>query len=312
MLRILVAAVILVLSVSLAQAATCTVHVDDLEFGTVDAIGNSAATTTADVVINCDGITPNTDTITMCGNLGAGSGGVTGGLRRAVAGGNALGFVLYATSGSATPWGSITESGLGDPRQIDIVVGSGETSATKTVHLYGTVPSGQSSVPVGEYQASFGSSEAVFTYAEGDLNCSAPSGADAYASFAVHASIAANCLLETADLDFGTAGIIGSNIDAATDLGITCTPGTGYDITIDGGGSGDADHRELRSGSDTVSYGLYSDEARHDPWGTSPASTVSGSGNGSQQRLDVYGRIPPQQAVAGRYTDTVVVTILYE
>jgi len=140
-----------------------------------------------------------------------------------------------------------------------------------------------------------------------------PAGAaDAYASFSVSASIAANCLLETADLDFGTAGIIGSDIDADTDIDITCTPGTGYDIAIDGGGAGDPDHREMRSGSDTVGYGLYSDTARHDHWGTSPASTVSGSGSGRQQQLGVYGRIPPQHAVSGHYADTVVVTITYD
>lgn len=311
MLRLLIAAVFLVLSSALAHAAVCTVHVGDLDFGAVDAIGNVPATTTSDVEIDCTGITAGTDTITVCGNLGPGSAGADGGLREARAGADSLGFALYAASGNSTPWGSSASPELGDPRRIDVPVSG--SSASLTVHLFGTVPSGQSSAPAGEYQSSFASTDAVFTYAEGALDCAAPSGgADAYASFTVSASIAANCVLETADLDFGTAGIIGEDIDADTDIGITCTPGTGYDITIDGGQSGDPDHRQMVSGGDTIDYDLYSDAGRHVPWGTSPASTVSGSGSGQQQTLGVYGRIPPQQAVAGHYADIVVVTITYD
>lgn len=309
MLRILIATILLMLSCSLAHAATCTVQVGDLDFGAVDAIGNSAAISTSDVDINCSGVTPGATEITVCANLGAGSGGEAGGVRQSIAGGGSLGFALYASSGTGTPWGSASAPDLGDPRKITVPV-TGD-AASRTVTLHGIVPAGQSAVPVGDYQSQFSSTDALFTYSESDFDCSGSGGSDAFASFTVSASITANCLLETADLDFGTHGIIGSNIDADTDIGITCTPGTGYDITIDGGGSNDPDHREMRSGSDTVNYGLYSDAARHDPWGTSQAGTVSGSGSGAQQRLGVYGRIPPQAAVAGHYTDTVVVTISY-
>jgi spore coat protein U-like protein len=45
-----------VLSPSLAHAAVCTVHVGDLDFGAVDAIGNTPATTTASIDISCDAI----------------------------------------------------------------------------------------------------------------------------------------------------------------------------------------------------------------------------------------------------------------
>lgn len=44
------------LSPSLAHAAVCTVHVGDLDFGAVDAIGNTPATTTASIDISCDAI----------------------------------------------------------------------------------------------------------------------------------------------------------------------------------------------------------------------------------------------------------------
>jgi spore coat protein U-like protein len=309
-LRILLTAIFLLLSASLAHAAVCTVHVGNLAFGAVDTVGNGTAATSADVDISCDSITAGTTSITMCGNIGEGSGGVTDGVRQSIAGGGSLGFILYATNGTSTPWGSTANPDLGEPNRIDVSVSG--TDATATAHLYGLVPSGQSAAAVGDYQADFTTADAIFTYAEGNLDCSAPvGGADALASFSVTASVAANCDLETSDLNFGTAGIIGDNIDADTDLSIACTPGTAYSIAIDGGGSHDPDNRLLRSGSDSVGYGLYSDTQRMDPWGTSAGTMVSGNGNGATQRYGVYGRIPPQPAAPGAYTDTVVVTITY-
>lgn len=309
MFRLVLAALLLLLWVSFAHAAVCTVHVGDLDFGQVDAIGNSAATTSANVDISCDGITPGTTSITLCGNIGAGSGGEAAGVRQSLAAGGALSFELM-TPGGAVPWGSTDQPELGSPYRIDLPVSG--TSATLTTQLRGAVPAGQSSSPVGEYLANFTAADAVFTYAEGDLDCAAPvGGADATAAFSVTASVVANCLLEAADLDFGTAGIIGSNIDAQTQLDITCTPGTGYSIGIDGGGSHDPDNRELRSGSNVVSYGLYSNPGRTAPWGTGAGTTVDYAGTGGQQHLGVYGRIPPQPAAPGAYADTVVVTITY-
>lgn len=307
MLRLLLAAMLLMFPASVAQAAVCTVHVGDLEFATIDTLGGSAASTNTDISISCDGIGPGTDTITLCGNIGAGSGGASGGLRQSTAGTDTLSFALYASAGTSTPWGSMSTPELGDPYRIALPV-SGD-SASATAHLYAVVPAGQSGTPTGDYTASFGSSDVDFKYAEGDLDCSSPVGAaDAPASFIMHANVSANCLLQTHDLDFGTAGIIGSNIDAATTLDVTCTPGTGYSISIDGGSSGDPDHRLLHDGTKTVGYGLFADAQHTDVWG---ADTVSDEGTGATQHAPVYGRVPPQAAAPGSYTDTVVVTIAY-
>jgi spore coat protein U-like protein len=308
-LRLLIAALLLLLSASFAHAANCTVHVGDLDFGQVDAIGNTTASTMANVDISCDSITPSTTSITLCGNIGAGSGGVDSGLRQSLSADGALSFVLTGPDG-LVPWGSTGEPTLGSPLRIDLPVSG--TTAALTTQLRGEVPAGQSGTPVGEYSSNFNAANSVFTYAEGELDCAAPiGGTDATAPFTVNASVVANCLLATADLDFGTAGIIGSNIDAQTQLDITCTPGTGYSIGIDGGGSHDPDNRLLRSGANTVSYGLYSDPSRTAPWGTDTGKTVDYTGTGAEQQLGVYGRIPPQPAAPGAYTDTVVVTITY-
>jgi len=309
-LRILIATIVFLLSASLAHAAVCSLEMSDLDFGSVDTVGNTPGISTSDISIECDGITPGTDTITLCGNIGEGSGGSSGGIRQSLTAGGSLGFVLYATSGQTAPWGSLTAPQFGDPRRIDVPVSG--TSASATASLHGIVPAGQSTAPVGAYRADFSSSDAVFTYAEGDLDCDAPvGGTDAHTTFAVLADVPANCLLETSDLDFGRTGLIGDNIDADTAFDLTCTAGTDYTISIDGGGAGDPANRVLRSGNNTVSYDLYSDHQRTDRWGTDTGSVVDGDGDGTVQTYDVYGRIPPQPAAAGAYSDTVVVTIAY-
>jgi spore coat protein U-like protein len=311
-LRILIAAILFLLSASFAQAANCTVDVSDLDFGPVDSIGNTPTVSSADVSIDCDNITPDTPTITLCGNIGAGGGGTEDGIRQSTAPGGSLGFILYTTGGHSTPWGSAAAPELGEAYRIDVPVGNGSTSASRTIQLHGVVPAGQSTVPIGDYQADFSSSDAVFIYAEGNLDCATLVGeAEATAPFSVTASVAANCLLETANLDFGTTGLIGSNIDADTGIDLTCTAGTDYTITLDGGGAEDPEHRLLTSGSNSVRYDLYSNAQRSAPWGTAPGSTVSGDGDGTLHEYGVYGRIPPQPAAAGAYTDTVVVTITY-
>jgi spore coat protein U-like protein len=231
-------------------------------------------------------------------------------MRRSLSTEGSLGFELYAAPGQTSRWGNWDTPALGEPQRISIPV-TGD-SASLDVELYGTIAAGQSTAPVGDYRADFAPSEVVFTYAEGnDLDCAAPVGTDVLVPFSVLATVPANCLLETSDLDFGTAGVIGTNIDADTSFDLTCTSGTDYTISIDGGGAGDPAHRLLKSGGNTVSYDLYSNAERSAPWGTDIGRTVSGDGDGTLQIYDVYGRIPPQPAAAGAYTDTVVVTIAY-
>jgi spore coat protein U-like protein len=72
--------------------------------------------------------------------------------------------------------------------------------------------------------------------------------------------------------------------------------------------------RKMSKGAETVTYGLYKDTNRSQPWGdaTTPGSTVAGTGTGAAQVLTVYGRVPPQTTpTPGTYTDTVVVTLTY-
>ena len=313
MLRILlVVTLLLLLSAGSARAALCSVDVGDLDFGQVDSIGNAPALSSAVISIDCDAVTEGVDKITLCGNFGEGSGGAAGSIRRAMSGGDMLGFVLSATDGGSVPWGSTETFGLGAPQPIEVPVDSGSGSASGIAHLYGVVPAGQSEAAIGEYRADFNETDSFFTYAEGDLDCDTPvGGADVSAPFSVLASVTANCLIETANLNFGSTGRIDTAIDADAPLNITCTAGTDYTIAIDGGGAEDPEHRLMSSGSNSLRYDLDSNAQHTLAWGTDEGSTVSAAGTGNEVTLGVYGRIPPQPAAPGAYTDTVVVTISY-
>ena len=71
----------------------------------------------------------------------------------------------------------------------------------------------------------------------------------------------------------------------------------------------------MTSGSNLLSYNLYTDSARTSVWGdgTGSTNTIGGTGTGGSQAVTVYGRVSLGQTgvPAGSYADTVAVTITY-
>jgi spore coat protein U-like protein len=135
-------------------------------------------------------------------------------------------------------------------------------------------------------------------------------------TFAVQVAITATCTINSAStLNFGTQGVLATNVDQTSTLQVTCTNTTPYNIGLDAGtGSGaTVATRKLTSGGATVNYTLYSDSGRTTVWGNTVATdTVAGTGNGTGQSYTVYGRIPTQTTPApGNYADTITVTVTY-
>ncbi len=129
-------------------------------------------------------------------------------------------------------------------------------------------------------------------------------------------TIAAECVVgAVSDMDFGTHGILPTNIDVSTAINVTCTNSTAFSIALDKGLTGASTSARVMTGppGTPVSYSLYSDAARTSNWGNVyPADTVQGLGTGVAQTLTVYGRVPPQAAPKpGAYSDTVTVTVSY-
>jgi spore coat protein U-like protein len=140
--------------------------------------------------------------------------------------------------------------------------------------------------------------------------------ATATSTMTVQMTITATCLVNSAStLNFGTQGVLSTNVDQTSTIQVTCTNTTPYNIGLNAGtGTGaTVAARKMTSGANTVTYTLYSNAGRTTLWGTTVGTdTVAATGNGAAQSYTVYGRVPPQSAPApGTYTDTITVTVTY-
>jgi spore coat protein U-like protein len=135
-------------------------------------------------------------------------------------------------------------------------------------------------------------------------------------TFTVTLTIQADCAITANPLDFGTTGLITSNIDQTTTMNVTCSSGTAYNVGLDAGttsGSSIASRLLGGTGTNTVGYALYRDSARSQNWGnTVGTDTMSSTGTGSAQTISVYGRVPTQSApAAGAYSSTITATVTF-
>jgi spore coat protein U-like protein len=137
------------------------------------------------------------------------------------------------------------------------------------------------------------------------------------ATFDVTLTVQDDCSIAANPMDFGTTGMMGKNIDQASTLAVTCTAGTPYNVALDAGTAADSTiaSRKMANagGTASIDYNLYSDVARTQAWGqTVGTDTVSGTGNGDAQSINVYGRVPAQTTpAAGTYSSTVTATVIF-
>ncbi len=85
-------------------------------------------------------------------------------------------------------------------------------------------------------------------------------------------------------------------------------------INISTGSSGTYSSRTMLNGANTLNYNLYMDAARTVVWGDKSSGTSNYTAllAALPVTLSVYGRIPARQnAKAGNFADTVVITLLF-
>ena len=154
------------------------------------------------------------------------------------------------------------------------------------------------------------------------LVCSSASwSATAVGSFQVTATILSSCNVTGTTLNFGSnIDPISASVplDSSSTLSVTCSNTTPYSVALNAGtnagGATNFSSRNIKNGTHTLGYQLYTDSGRTSVWGdgTSSTNTAPGTGSGSAQSINIYGRLPSLSgAVPGAYTDTVTVTISY-
>ena len=138
----------------------------------------------------------------------------------------------------------------------------------------------------------------------------------ATSTFSATITIQASCqVVSSNSLNFGTQGVLSANTDTTATFTVQCTNTTPYNVGLNAGTTtgGTTTTRLMANGANTVAYKMFSDSARTTNWGnTVGTDTVAGSGNGAQQTLTIYGRVPAQTTPApATYNDTVTVTVTY-
>jgi spore coat protein U-like protein len=299
-----------------AHAQNCTFSIDSLNFGNIDVTANTTSTTSGTYSASCTLIL--LPALRTCPNVGAGTGGgnASGNPRYLTSGANQLAYNLYSDSSYTTVWGSRLWAGSAPPTDITTVtLTNGNTSRT----MFARVPAGQQAVPPGTYTSSITGHTAITYQAylplTGPPDCATLASPSGTAPFTVTANVVASCSVSATTLDFGSAGVLQSYIDSTNTLSVTCSATVPYSVSLDGGLSGATDptQRKMKKASEAVTYGLYLDAARSQPWGNSVGTnTASGTGSGFAQTYTVYGQVKPQATPSpGTYTDTIVVTVAY-
>jgi len=139
--------------------------------------------------------------------------------------------------------------------------------------------------------------------------------ATATSSFAVSASVTANCTISAGTLAFGAYDPVvanaSANLDQTSTISVACTKGATASVALDNG-SNFSGGRRMKSGTtDFLGYEMYSDSGRATVWNsTAPVAYTATSKAASS--LTVYGRVAAGQDVpAGSYSDTVIATVTF-
>ena len=310
-------AAFLILPIQPATAQVCNATVPDIDFGTVDLSGGGGVNTSVRMRIRCTGIPGRR--IKVCVNFGVGTGGIaaSGDPRYMLNGLNRLNYNIYKNSNFTRVWGSWVwpYPPTGVRRRLRI---RGNGRVRSRIRVRARIKPGQAGAQPGLYVSSFNAfhtliNASYLTF----LNCRIISNITpgTRAPFVVRANVQSACRVQAQDLDFGLAGVLNTNIDTSNRIRVRCTAGLPYTIGLDNGSSGGTGptSRLMVNGANSVTYGIYRNNARTLPWGnTIGVNTLAGIGTGGDQNYRAYGRVPPQTTPApGTYTDTVTVTVTY-
>lgn len=326
--RMLLLAIVLWLGADQARADSCVASMTDISFGTLNPLAGADAYASGTLTVTCTwtvlNLTPPLlllPAVTVCADLGAGSGG--GGNPRYLDGpGGKLAFNLYTdtTYAAAAIWGGAGLPGtLGIPTQFGGLLKLG--SVTRSFPVYGKIAAGAlaaASTTAGSdavYASSFAGHGVLHASFSGIQTQPCTAGASTGFGFQVRATVANNCVIQAGRLDFGSNSILGSARRTSGALGVQCTANHPYQISFNGGLHGSAGARRMKNAvtGETIAYSL-SNSPDGVIWGdgSGGTATVGGVGSGAVQSVPVHGTVPAQRTPSpGVYGDTVTATLYF-
>jgi spore coat protein U-like protein len=311
-----------------AASASCNVYGSGtMSFGTVNVLDGGTVDSSFVITYGCSA-DPGTN-IMVCASLGAdpttqgydprylildGSGGAS-----------RMAFNMYSDPARTTIWGAVGAPGSYAPVATTMTFGAGEYYKTAQLTIYGRIKtSGQSGLAAGYYSTNTTGDWPVKinykSYSGAMPKCTTGGTSTSSSGFYISAQISSDCrLISSTNMDFGTVyQTLTQNVDSTAAIVVTCNggqSGNGYHVLLGDGlnpvSSGGQRRMQGPNGS-LLNYELYKDAARSSRWGNTDYLGVAGTGTGQPQTLVVYGRVPSQPVpAAGKYTDTVVITVNY-
>lgn len=320
------------LFVSRASATTnCTATQPTLSFGTVSSTGATDVQGSFSVTCSTFGLSLLARArVTMCLSIRDGlSGGGNFNPRRMLnTSGDALQFQIYQDASRSLVWGARGNATVPNPviASFDYSVPLLGGNQTLPFTLYGRIPAQVSAA--GNFNNDFsGIHTAIeFRYDEALLGtppfpATCTTGGSAGVSttfpFTATANVPNHCQFNTVtNLAFSNVvGSISANQDQTSTIGLTCTLRTPWQLGLNNGQNASGNIRRMRLGATAnyVNYELYRNAGRTLRWGnTLDTDTLTGTGSGLTQTIDVFGRVPPPQTVpAGDYKDVITVTMTF-
>ncbi len=266
-------------------AASCQISAVAVNFGTyTGALSRPGA---SQMTVNC---TSGTDyDVGLSAGSGSGASVTTRKMTSSASG--TLNYQLFQNAARTVNWGNTAGT--------DSVSGTG-TGAAQTLNVYPQAAANQAVAP-GTY------TDTIAVTLSGSQSKTT--------SFTVTATVSSNCTLSVASVSFGNYTGARSQ-PGATPITLNCTSTVTFNIGLDAGqGSGaTTTTRKMTSkASGTLNYQLFQDSARTTNWGnTVGTDTVSGTGTGASQTVNIYPSAPAGQSAApGTYSDTVIATLTY-
>ena len=299
-----------------AGTVTCSATGPTMNFGTVSPYSGYPYYASGNVSYSCQNTTATSQRVYICISIGTGSGGTTPANRTLASGASTIPVQIQVTStaGQTGNGASYPMAGL-----YSVDVGANSTYSAQYA-LSVTMPQPSSPPPPGTFSSSFSGADAQFIYGTGGgttpTSCpslvSSPGEQAAQANFSVSATVPMQCTVSATSLAFPTASVLTSAVTGTATVSTTCNASTSVTVGLDNGATGTGPTtRQMKSGANAITYGIYRDAGATMPWGntagTNTATVASGTGT-----LTAYGRVPAQVSPPpGSYSDVVNVIITY-
>lgn len=153
----------------------------------------------------------------------------------------------------------------------------------------------------------------------GLANAAVYSNGNKSSTFDVTLTIVADCTISASGMNFGTTqGVLASAVTASSNLSVTCTNSTPYNIGLNAGtGTGSTVATRYMDGASAagnkVAFNIYQNAGNSTVWGnTQGTDTLGGTGTGTAQTISVYGQIPVQTTPKpDNYKSTITATVYF-